>query len=47
MGNAMKQTNKQHIFSSFTLLNKFILVAKNILININVIFVFYGVISEK
>lgn len=42
-----KQTNKYFYIPSFTLLNKFIFVAKNILINLDTIFVSYGVIYEK
>ncbi|WP_304332614.1 hypothetical protein, partial [Brachyspira innocens] len=40
--------NKQlYIFSSFNSLNKFTFVARNILININIIFVFQRIIYEK
>ena len=52
MDNNMKQTNKQtnkhfYIYSSFTFLSKFILVAKNILINQDTLFVLYEVINEN
>ena len=47
--NKQQTTNNKHfyIFSSFTFLNKFILVAKNILINIKTIFILENLIYEK